>query len=895
MPRNHRRRGESQFWQETKRVHPGMGLINLSPPPSRASHAKQQRQTLPQALGATFASTICLSAGLLTVLCGSRLLAESVVITIDATKPGPAINPHLYGIFLEEINHGVDGGLYAELIRNRAFEDARPPEGYQFRNGRWRDERGFDSGFSRYGYTTNGVPFWSLVQTGDAKGSMNLETSGGVTEHSAYCLRLDIESVANGKLGIANEGFFGIGLKQGESYQLSLHARSDGFTGPLVVRLEDSSSGAACSDEVKIESIANGWSKFERRLTATKTEPKARLVITAGGKGKMWLDFVSLFPKQTWKNRANGLRPDIAQMIADLKPGFVRFPGGCVVEGGTVETAYDWKLTAGPLTERQERWGPWNYRRTQGMGLFEYLQFCDDLGAEPLYVGFAGQTCIFREREQVPMDQMGWVRDNFLDLVEYANGAANSRWGALRVKAGREKPFGLKLVEIGNENQGPQFEERYRFIHAAMKAKHPDLTYLADLSWTSRESMRNAQFDIEDSHHYSSSRWFATRFHEYDERDRKLPPLYLGELAVTSQDAGRLRGNLLAALSEGIFLMGCERNADVVRMVSYAPLLAHVEGRTELTGAPPPWHAMIYFDGTRVFGTASYHLWKMFGANRPDHCLQTEVAFSNAKPVLVAGQIGVGTWADTAEFRDVRVEKDGKVIYASDFAKDTEGWQNESGRWSVEDAAYRQSRRGQGLSYFGDENWSDYTLTLKARKLSGAEGFMVVFGRKGNDRYWWNLGGWGNSQHGIEFNQTPVGRPVRGQIETNRWYDVKIELAGRRIRCSLDGELIHDVSAPDEHKFFAVAGRDNSNGDVVVKAINSGAETITGTLNFRGAERILPGASVTVLKSEGLSDNNSLDEPVKVAPVASTISSAGASFPHEFPPYSLTVLRLKTR
>jgi len=827
-------------------------------------------------------------------LTGVTLTASNAVISIDVSRPGPAINSQLYGIFLEEINHGVDGGLYPELIRNRGFEDSRPPEGYAFRNGRWRDERGFDSGFSRYGYTTNGSPFWSLVQSGDAKGSMHVETTGGITEPTTYCLRLDIENVGNGSVGVANEGFFGIGLKQGEQYQLSLYARgADGFTGPLSVQLKDS-SGASCSDEVTIENIGSSWSKFDRALIASKTEPKARLVISAQSKGKVWLDFVSLFPKTTWKNRPNGLRPDIAQMIADLKPGFVRFPGGCVVEGGTIETAYNWKLTVGSLIERQERWGPWNYRRTQGMGLFEYFQFCEDIGAAPLYVGFCGQTCIFREREQVPMDQMGWVRDNFLDVVEYANGAPNSKWGSLRAKAGHEKPFDLKLVEIGNENQGPEFEERYRFVHDAMKAKYPDLTYLADLSWTSRDSMRNAQFDIEDQHYYNSPRWFASRFREYDERDRKLPPLYLGEVAVTTGEAGPTRGNLLAALSEGIFLMGCERNADVVKMVSYAPLLGHVDGRTELAGAPPPWHAMIYFDGTRVFGTASYYLWKLFGVSRPDHCVQTDLHFPDAKPLVVAGQIGVGTWADTAEFKEVRVERDGKVLYSSDFAKGTNGWETDNGRWSVEDGAYRQSRRGQGFSYFGDESWSDYTLTLKARKLSGAEGFMIVFGRKPGERYWWNLGGWGNTQHALEFNQSPVGRPVRGRIETNRWYDVKIALAGKQIRCFLDGELIHDAAAPDPQRFFVVAGPEGKTGELIVKAINTGDESISARFNLTGLNCTVPGNKLIVLKSANLSDNNTLNEPTRIVPTESTTGS-GKTLTHEFPPYSLTVLRLQTQ
>ena len=456
-------------------------------------------------------------------------------------------------------------------------------------------------------------------------------------------------------------------------------------------------------------------------------------------------------------------------------------------------------------------------------------------------------------------------------------GLLDSKWGAMRTQAGHPASFGLKYVEIGNENQGPEYGERYRFVHEAMKAKYPDLTYLADLSWTSRESMGNAVFDIEDRHYYNSPRWFMSRFNEYDGRDRRLPPLYLGEVAVTSQDGGPLRGNLLAALAEGVFLMGCERNGDAVRMVSYAPLLGHVEGRTELTNAPPPWHAMIYFDGTRVFGTVSYYLWKLLGTNLPSHTVQTEVAFPDAKPVVVEGQIGVGTWDSTAEFKDVRVEKDGQVLYASDFAKGTEGWRPDRGRWAVEDGVYRQTRRGQGLSYLGDETWTDYTLTLKARKLSGGEGFLIVFGRKGADRYWWNLGGWGNGQHAIEFNQNPVGRPVQGRIEDNRWYDVKVELSGRRIRCSLDGQLIHDANAPSTQKVFAVAGPDQATGDLILKAINTVAEPMSANLTLSGVQVAPAQAAVTVLTAASLRENNSLDEPHKVVPQTSTLDVSGSS------------------
>ncbi|MEN6577182.1 MAG: alpha-L-arabinofuranosidase C-terminal domain-containing protein [Phycisphaerales bacterium] len=823
---------------------------------------------------------------LMLLLSTATLHATTATIAIDASQKGPAIDPRMYGIFLEEINHGVDGGLYAELIRNRAFEDSRPPEGFTLRDGRWLDAKGYDAGFDQFGYATDGVPFWSLVKEGKTKGAISLETTGGVTEESCYCLRLDIEYGAGGRIGVANGGFFGIGLRQGQKYELSLYARGGKeFIRPPSVCLENQ-AGKAVSNTVLIQGIGDNWKQFKATLTASVTESKARLVILTGATGTLWLDFVSLFPAETWKGRSNGLRSDIAQMIADLKPGFVRFPGGCVVEGGTVETAYNWKDTVGPLESRPERWGPWNYRFTHGMGLHEYFQFCEDLGAEPLWVGFCGQTCIFRQLENVPMDQMGWVRDNFLDVVEYANGSTDSKWGKLRADAGHPAPFGLKYVEIGNENAERAYEERYRFIYDAMKAKYPDLIYLADLSYY---RMPAGLYQIADRHYYNNPTWFMNRFNEYDNRDRSLAPLYLGEVAVTSQDGGPYRGNLLAALAEGVFLMGCERNADVVQMVSYAPLLAHVDGRTW------DWHGMIYHDGTRVFGTASYYLWKLFGANRPSYTVRTDVKLEKAKPPVIAGAIGVGTWNTSAEFKDIRVEKDGQVLCASDFSQGAENWQEAGGEWTVQDGAYRQNRQAVGLSYFGDESWSDYTLTLKARKISGPEGFLVVFGRKGESKYWWNLGGWGNREHAIELNQSPVGRHVQGRIETNRWYDVKIELSGNRIRCYLDSELIQDVITPPTEHFYAAAGWDDANDDLIVKAINTTSEPVAATLSLQGLNRIQPDVAVTVLTSARLSDNNNLDEPRRVAPTESRITTAAGEFAHEFPGNSLTILRIRTQ
>jgi alpha-L-arabinofuranosidase len=815
--------------------------------------------------------------------------AEPGAITIDQSRRGPTIHPHMYGIFLEEINHGVDGGLYAELIRNRGFEDARPPEGYTLRNGRWVDAHGARAGFDRFGYTTNGVPFWSLIREGGAEGEAILERSGGVSEASAYCVRLETANPAAGRIGIANHGFFGIGVKAGESYNLSLYARGQGT---LAVQLETTDGLPLC--EPAVFAVADDtWQPFAATLHAHQTEAKARLAILAQTPGAVRLDFVSLFPANTWQDRHGGLRADLAQLIADLQPRFVRFPGGCIVEGGTIETAYNWKHTVGPAEQRRETWGPWMTRRTQGMGLHEVLQFCEDLGAEPLWVGFAGQTCIFREREHVPMNEMGWVRDNFLDLVEYANGPADSTWGRRRAEAGHPAPFHLKYIEIGNENQGPEYGERYRFIHDALHGRYPDLHYLADLSWTSRQSLGNAHFDIEDRHYYNATRWFATRFHTYDDRDRSLPPLYLGELAVTSGDAGPLRGNLRAALAEAIYLLGCERNADTVHMVSYAPLLGHVEGRTELVDAPPPWHAMIYFDNLNAFGTASYHLWKLLGNHVPTYTVHTEVTLADNGPQPITGAVGVGTWGTAADFTNVRVERNGQTLYTSDFSTGADNWITESGRWTVAENAYQQPRPRNALSWVGDESWSNYSLSLRARKRAGGEGFLIVFGKQGENQFWWNLGGWGNSQHALEYNQTPVGTGVPGTIETDRWYDVKITLNNRRIQCWLDNTLVHNVTAPVEETFFASAGIDTSTGDLLLRAVNNSPNPFPASLDLHGLQPQF--ATATTLTAPNPEDNNSLEHPLRVAPQTSPIPWDPNSPSHTFPPHSFTLLRIPTR
>jgi alpha-L-arabinofuranosidase len=377
----------------------------------------------------------------------------------------------------------------------------------------------------------------------------------------------------------------------------------------------------------------------------------------------------------------------------------------------------------------------------------------------------------------------------------------------------------------------------------------------------------------------------------YDDRDRALPPVYDGEVAVTSGDNSDTHGTLLSALSEGAFLMGLEHNADVVKMVSYAPLLANVSGRTG-------WHGMIYFDSLHSYATVSYYLWKLFGFNRPDYTVATDIEYHPDEATAITGAVGIGTWNNSAEFKDVRVEKDGQILYASDFTNGTAGWKEEGGRWSVVDGAYHQQNSNPNglISYIGDESWSNYTITLKARKVgTRGEGFLIAFGKKGGDKYWWNVGGYGNTQHGVEFNQTVVGRQVRGVLEADRWYDVKIVLSGRHIQCFLDDKQIHDINVPAQDRFFANAGRDEATGELVVKAINVSPKAVSSTFHVAGLSHFAAQGDLTVLSSARLSDNNSMTNPTKIIPVTSRINIPGETFTCEFPGNSLTLIRVKAK
>jgi len=519
-------------------------------------------------------------------------------LVVNFKNTGIKIQPTMYGIFFEDINFAADGGLYAEMIKNRSFEFTIPKMGWlepKSNTHSLNKESGFLSPI-KYPDKTNNHTFARV----EIKGS-NYE--------------------------LINEGFRGMGIKKDAQYNLSLNAKKiSGNITKIKFQFIDE-NGLACG-EASIDPNSNNWSTYEAQLTASKTVMKAKLKITFEGTGTIDLDMISLFPEDTWKGRKKGLRKDIVELLDAIHPGFIRFPGGCIVEGRTLERRYQWKKTVGNIDEREVLINRWNtefahkpapdYFQSFGMGFFEYFQLSEDLGAEPLPILSCGIACQFNTGELVSVEELDPYVQDALDLIEFANGSSSTKWGKLRTEMGHTEPFNLKYIGIGNEQWGQDYIDRYKVFDQAIKSKYPDIIIVSgsgpspdgeyfDYGWEELKKM-NAQ--IIDEHYYKPPQWFLENANRYDSYDRNGPKVFAGEYAAHPRgiNDGPEENNWEAALSEAAFMTGLERNADVVHLTSYAPLMAHIDA---FQWAPD----LIWFNNLESYGTANYYVQKLYGNN----------------------------------------------------------------------------------------------------------------------------------------------------------------------------------------------------------------------------------------------------------------------------------------
>jgi alpha-N-arabinofuranosidase len=543
-------------------------------------------------------------AGLVAIAAGQTPGAGRDIVTLDLARPGPPISPTMYGVFFEDINFAADGGLYPERVKNRSFEFTEPLNG-------WRRE------FS-------------------ARGELVVRTETALNENNPHYLRLR-SNAPDGTFKVVNSGFRGMGVESRAEYVLSAYVRAQpGGPRQLTARLTDEKGQPLA--EGTLAGFTGEWKRFETTLRPSATQSRARLEIAPGGQGEIDIDMVSLYPKETWKNRPNGLRKDLVQLLADMKPGFIRFPGGCIVEGRRLALRYDWKKTVGEVSERTTLVNRWNdefdhrptpdYFQSFGLGFFEYFQLAEDVGASPLPIVNCGMACQFNSSETAPLDALDPFVQDALDLIAFANGPVDSQWGKLRAQMGHPAPFNLKMIGVGNEQWGSQYVERYKRFAEALKKAHPEIALVSSAGpgesgkefeylWT---NLRQLKAEIVDEHYYMAPSWFLKNSHRYDAYDRSGPKVFAGEYAAQTSGVARPdnRNNWEAAIAEAAFMTGLERNADVVTMASYAPLFAHVDA----------WQwtpNLIWFDNLRSYGTPNYYVQKMYATNRGTNVLPVAV------------------------------------------------------------------------------------------------------------------------------------------------------------------------------------------------------------------------------------------------------------------------------
>lgn len=797
---------------------------------------------------------------LLSTFLAVGLSAQAQVLVNVDTHSTKTVSPDLYGIFFEDINNAADGGIYAELIRNRSFEDDNKE-----------------------------IPTWSVCGA-----SHKLVTKGLLNKVQGHALEL---TFAGKQLQtLTNDGFWGINAVQGRPYKLSLWIKGK-YNGTVKAQLVSADGKTVLAETPVNGKVTGKWQKLTAEMKSAGNDSKAKFQLVFNGKGTVTLDVVSLFPP-TFKNRPNGLRPDLAEMLYNLHPKFVRFPGGCFVEGQeSPANAFHWEKTIGPIEEREGHKNVnWGYRTTDGIGFDEYLQMAEDFGAKPLYVVNVGLW----HGGKTPVDSLQpWI-DETLNALEYANGDVTTKYGALRAKNGHPAPYNIEYLEIGNENNQPDpalqsdhYYERFKKFKDAILAKYPKMHLIGNVvAWGDDNPKWGSEEPVEllDEHYYRNPSWFTNAFRKYDSYERGKHGIYVGEYAVT-QGFGNM-GSLEAALGEGVYMMGMENNSDVVKMASYAPIFANLNRRV---WAPD----MIQFVSDRVFGTPSYYVQNVMFNNIGDKVLNVTVdnPYSydvdyKLKPEIC--QVGVGTWATQCSFKDASLTDNGKTL-TGETVKDI----NIKGDWTEANGELSQTSNEDATIRLNPVrfNAQNYTYKVRARKNSGDEGFLIIFNYVDPKNYCWlNIGGWGNTQHGIEQivnggkGQMAI---ASGHVETGKWYDVELNVKGDSVYAKLDGKQIFATRLKPNVTpgFFATATKDSKTGEVILKIANTNIEGTTAKISLDG--KTIKNAKLIRLTAKNGSEENDIDHPTNVYPTTTVIPVNSDSIELEIPASSLNILRMK--
>ena len=799
--------------------------------------------------------------------------AAQVNVKVDVAQKGIEVSEALYGIFFEDINFAADGGLYAELIRNRSFEH-HPDQPLH-----WK-----------------------------AEGStISLVSEGLLNEKQGHALKV---ATATAGGGVSNEGFWGINAVQGTQYRLSLWMKPLAGKPGVVTAMLRGSDGRVLGQSVVCEKLAKGWQKLETTIIPTASDPRATFLLRLEKPCEVAIDVVSLFPP-TFKGRENGCRIDLAEKLQALHPAFMRFPGGCFVEGNiTPENAYHWERTVGPIEQRPGHMNAnWGYPTTDGLGFHEYLQLCEDLGARPLYVvniGIWHGGC-------TPLDSLQpWI-DECLGALEYANGPVTSHYGKMRAENGHPEPFGVAYVEIGNENynwhmednsdQSDHYPERYRMFYDAIKKHYPEVQCIGNVeSWgTDRPRWRNSHpVDIVDEHYYRNPQWFVSQYHRFDGYDRRGPVVYPGEYAVT--DGYGTTGNVNAALGEAVFMLGMENNADIVRMSSYAPLFVNENG---IQWRPD----LIRFNSSQSFGTPSYWVQQLFPSHLGNRVVASELEW-NIPVAEKANQeprgIGLATWKTQVSYRNPQLIVEGISVPLSGFGdwKPGNSKPQYQGRWTAEGSLLRQTSDAEECIRVCPETTtaSHYTYKVQARKDGGAEAFMLVFNYRDEKNFdWLNLGGWGNTRTSVEQTLEGGRTMLEGghsdRFEAGRWYDIQVDVAGDSVTAYVDGRLTYQGQKKPSllHGVYAGSTLDEKTNTLYTKIVNLCDAGTSGSLELSGG--VAAEAELVRLAGATGQDENTMAYPDNVVPRPARvgIDATGRRLTFQVAPLSVNIITTKLK
>ena len=822
---------------------------------------------------------------------------------------------NLYGLFFEDINRSGDSGLYPEMLRNRSFEDSIPPKGVEtepdgsvfVNRGGWPDIFNGGEGMSHWiKWPRTAVPAWYVKDA-----TMALDLNDTLNEKREASLKVSFK--AGGSL--YNIGYHGINARKGISNHLILFIKSENDV-LLHAALQSASGKEYCGVNLQIR--AGDYIRYDADLTPAENDTNSRLVIVASSECELRFGFSSLLPSDTYKG--HGLRSDIVEMLKNTHSKFLRFPGGCIVEGFNAETVMRFSNTVGPIWERPSHQLMWHYRTTNGLGFHEYLQLCEDLDLDPLYVCNVGMSCQARMPEYFDGEELDELLQECLDAIEYALGDCNTKWGKLRAEMGHPEPFKLRYIEIGNENFGPEYGWRYKKFYDVLKEKYPEIIYISN-THTEEDQLPT---EVVDEHYYNTPWFFAENTHKFDTYDRKGPKIFLGEYAVAS---GETVMTHYAALGEAMFLTGVENNQDIVTLSSYAPLFQNID----FTAWQPN---LIVFNNNTVYGIPTYHMISMMAEHRGENVVSfeldapTDYLRYEGVPGLIAAKSGVQFKNPTLNGKSVSVSRllQGELIQEGDtwitksgkpidhaFSKTDNPadavWSKHMKRFQLEriNLPGREEQNSLVMMTFGESAPQSSTFEIDVKMDADNAVSVSLWNHLFIDPYaidepkaiGWSVASTRNRVWDIRKGKSsvknrnmwhPTDDPEAKPINFNygEWNHLKVVTRENGYDCWLNGVQVESANLPTYPTLGATVSTDAD--EVIVKIVNMSGQNESVQISL---DCDVQNAYQRVLLKGDPKGQNSLECPNNISPVEDVLEGASSNFCYEAPSYSVSILLLK--